>query len=153
MLEQLTFSWAEPLANHSLSQDLERDLRTDAAISRLPMRDWLTKFARAGSSGKTSLASCHQTADGTFQPSRGRWLNSGMGSPSECWTLNSSEFPSDVEECFLSDILETGDLPERYFLSPRACRGILRRLEKRGRSLSEDLRSAFEKAAMDSHLE
>jgi hypothetical protein len=35
----------------------------------------------------------------------------------------------------LSDILETGDVPRRYFLSATACRGILRRAEKRGREL------------------
>ena len=28
-------------------------------------------------------------------PSSGRWLNSGMASPGESWTLNTSEFPSD----------------------------------------------------------
>jgi hypothetical protein len=43
----------------------------------------------------------------------------------------------------LSDILETGEVPERYYLSATACRGILRRAEKRGKELPEALRSAL----------
>ncbi|MDR2945582.1 MAG: hypothetical protein LBV79_02390 [Candidatus Adiutrix sp.] len=47
----------------------------------------------------------------------------------------------------MSDILETGDLPPRYFLSATACRGILRRAEARGRNLPEALRLALEATA------
>jgi hypothetical protein len=43
----------------------------------------------------------------------------------------------------LSDILETGELPQRYYLSGTACRGILRRAEKRGKDLPEALKSAL----------
>jgi hypothetical protein len=43
----------------------------------------------------------------------------------------------------LSDILETGDVPQRYFLSAKACAGILRRAEKRGKLLPEQLRNAL----------
>jgi hypothetical protein len=39
--------------------------------------------------------------------------------------------------------LETGELPRRYYLSGTACRGILRRAEKRGKKLPEALRSAL----------
>jgi len=70
-----------------------------------------------------------------------------MGSPTEFLTLSSSEFPSDADVCSLSDILETGDLPQRYYLSPRACAGILRRAEKRGRELPSALRYALEATA------
>jgi len=74
-----------------------------------------------------------------------------MGSPTEFWTLNSSEWnhtlaPSlnDDDVCSLSDILETGELPQQYFLSPKACAGILRHAEKRGRVLPPQLRAALE---------
>jgi hypothetical protein len=43
----------------------------------------------------------------------------------------------------LSDVLETGELPRRYYLTPRACQGILRRAEKRGKDLPEALKSAL----------
>jgi site-specific DNA-cytosine methylase len=33
----------------------------------------------------------------------------------ECLTLSTSEWPSDAVACSLSDILETGDVPQRYF--------------------------------------
>ena len=47
----------------------------------------------------------------------------------------------------LSDILETGNIPQRYFLTPAACRGIIRRSEKRGRALPEVLLRALEAQA------
>jgi hypothetical protein len=66
-----------------------------------------------------------------------------MGSPTEFLTLNILEYPSDGVASSLSDILETGDLPRRYYLTSTACRGILRRAEKRGKELPEALRSAL----------
>jgi hypothetical protein len=51
-------------------------------------------------------------------------------------------------ECVnLSEVLETGTMPTRYFLSPRACAGILRRAEKRGRELPRVLSRALQSAA------
>jgi len=70
-----------------------------------------------------------------------------MGSPTEYWTLSTSEYPKDGVACSLSDILETGDVPQRYYLSAKACRGILRRAERRGRKLPEHLAAALESAA------
>jgi hypothetical protein len=46
----------------------------------------------------------------------------------------------------LSDILETGDVPQRFFLSATACRGILRRAEKRGKTLPAALATALHAA-------
>ena len=43
----------------------------------------------------------------------------------------------------LSGILETGELPQRFYLSSRACRGILRRAEKRGKTLPPALAHAL----------
>lgn len=70
-----------------------------------------------------------------------------MGSRTECWTLNGSESRSDAVACSLSDILETGDMPQRFFLSERACAGILRRAERRGKKLPEALKLALETQA------
>jgi hypothetical protein len=44
----------------------------------------------------------------------------------------------------LSDVLETQNVQEKYYLSARACEGILRRAEKRGKKLPEALREALE---------
>ena len=44
----------------------------------------------------------------------------------------------------LSDILEEGTVDKRYYLSAKACRGILNRADKRGKELPEILRAALE---------
>jgi hypothetical protein len=66
-----------------------------------------------------------------------------MGGRTECLTLNTSEWPSDGVACSLSETLEAGSVPPRFFLSARACQGILRRAEKRGKELPAQLRSAL----------
>jgi hypothetical protein len=70
-----------------------------------------------------------------------------MGSPTECWTLNTSESPSVVVESSLSRVLETGELPPRFYLSAKACAGILRRATKRGKALPAMLEQALKQAA------
>ena len=70
--------------------------------------------------------------------SLGRWTSGG-----ESWTANGSEWPSDAAVCSLSQILEANVHP-KYLLSPKACSGILRRAEKRGKELPGALRGALE---------
>jgi len=142
-MTQLTFSWEEPPAKVSRSQDCGKEWQTLAVTWPSSIVEFLTNFDRDGSSGKMSQASCQATEDGTLVPSLGRWLNSGMGSPTECLTLSSSEWPSDAVVFSLSDTLETGDLPQRFFLSAKACAGILRRAEKRGKRLPVPLLDAL----------
>ena len=67
-----------------------------------------------------------------------------MGSRTAFSTLGTSECPNVAVESFLSDILEIGDLPPRFYLSVKACAGILRRAEKRGKALPATLRAALE---------
>jgi hypothetical protein len=70
-----------------------------------------------------------------------------MACAGECWTLNSSESHKGEEESLLSDILETGEIPQRFFLSKKACEGILRRAEKRGKELPRVLLIALRLSA------
>jgi hypothetical protein len=70
-----------------------------------------------------------------------------MASLTESLTLNTSEWPSAAAVCSLSDTLETGAVPQRFFLSAKACQGILRRAEKRGKKLPSALKMALEKNA------
>ena len=75
------------------------------------------------------------------------WQNSGRWTlRGECWTASSSEFRNGAVVCSLSQILEES-VPPKYWLSPKACRGILRRAERRGRELPEPLRLALQAAA------
>lgn len=57
-------------------------------------------------------------------------------------TLNIGESPNAVRESTLSQILQL-NAPEKYFLSPQACAGIIRRAEKRGKTLPDMLRAAL----------
>ena len=76
-----------------------------------------------------------------------RWANSGMGGATGCLMLKTSESHKGAEECLLSDVLEVGDLPQKYYLSPKACQGILRRAEARGKKLPPMLESALNSVA------
>lgn len=105
----------------------------------------LEKLSPAGSSGRTSPEFCHRTKGEPLAPSSGSWKTAGTLYRGECWTLSSSEYPSDAAVCFLSGIL-CPDAPQEYFLSPTACEGIIRRVERRGRSLPPTLRGALEAA-------
>jgi hypothetical protein len=149
--EQLTFWWGEPHASPSLSQDFAEVSPTPAADSCLPTLRSLNVFGLDGLSGKMSPEFCHREEDGTLVPSSGRYGNWGMGLATGFWTLNGAEHtgipvPSrsagDVSS--LSDVLETGPLPQRFSLSPKACSGILRRSERRQKSLPPMLKAALE---------
>jgi hypothetical protein len=48
---------------------------------------------------------------------------------------NISDSPNDAAVCSLSSVLEARPIPQRYYLSPRACAGILRRAAKREKEL------------------
>ena len=58
-------------------------------------------------------------------------------------TLNFGECPNVVEESGLSQILED-NVPQKYYLSERACIGVLRRAERRGKELKPILKLALE---------
>jgi hypothetical protein len=62
--------------------------------------------------------------------------------PGVSMTLNFGESPSEERGSTLSEILQE-NAPEKYSLSPKACNGILRRAEKRGKELPPMLRDAL----------
>ncbi|MNR12316.1 hypothetical protein D3C85_1286660 [compost metagenome] len=132
----------------------------------------LTMFAPANesppasSSGKTSPASSAtkgtpsdaflarllgKTANCSLQGKGGRTLVVCMDPKEQSrggsWTPNISAWPNDAAVCSLSQVLETDSIPPRYFLSEKACAGILRRAEARGRTLPEQLLSALRSSA------
>ena len=146
-MSQLTFFAEEPPASHSVSPDSEKDWMTLVATSCLPLVPLLQSIGPSGWFGRTSPACCQATEDGTLVPSSGSWASSGMGSHTAFWTLNTSEWPSAAAVCSLSDVLEIGEVPQRYFLSATACRGILRRADKRGKELPKTLLLALQAVA------
>jgi hypothetical protein len=132
-------------ANPSVLLDTDEVLDDPRATWLSPSSDLLMWLGHAGSSGKTSPAFCHQAEDGTLVPSSGRWQNSGMGSPTECLTLSTSEFASAVVRVFVVGYL--GDWRRAaavLFERERACAGILRRAAVRYAKLPDALRRGLE---------
>ena len=60
------------------------------------------------------------------------------------------ESPKDAVESRLSQILEE-QAPPKYYLSAKACQGILSRAERRGKQLPDVLKEALENQARGSH--
>jgi len=73
----------------------------------------------------------------------------GYGVDTGFLTLNISECHKDAGVCSLSDVLETGEVQPKFYLSPKACAGILRRAETRGKKLPTALQKALQ-ATVDS---
>lgn len=123
-----------------------------------------------GSLAKTCLDCSVQTEDRTSLVSLEKWLapilphhrpngktsalsSARLGSPSGAfWTHSGSEWRSVADGSLpcvisLSQILELGFVPARFYLSPIACAGILRRADKRGKTLPEHLARALRAVA------
>lgn len=154
MPEQLTFLLEEPHARDSRSPGNSEASTTSEAVSRWPIYDFLKQFVRDGSSGKMYQARSPQTEAWTSSGSSRRLMPSGIMSHGECWTLSTCEWTAFQEPshsvggvCSLSDILEDGNIPLRYYLSRQVCLGIIRRSDSRGVELPLVLRKTLEDQA------
>ena len=143
------FSLVEPPVSPSPSPDSARDWTIRVVRSCLPILRLLADIGPTGWFGRTSPVSCQQTEGWRLAPCSGGWLDSGMGSPTAFLTLSTSAWPSDGRVCSLSAVLETGDVPRRFYLSARACQGILRRAENRGKQLPRSLAAALQAVASE----
>ena len=127
-------------------QESDRDFSTSSLES-------LSLFDPAGFSSRTYPASSLRTAVGTSEQSLERWPTSGTAWPGGFSTHATSECRSDEGGCSssepsLTEILEEPqNVPVRYSLSARAASGILRRAQKRGRTLPSHLSAALEAVA------
>lgn len=145
-MQMSMFLSEERPAKHSASQDFARDLLTRGATLPSPSLRLLNAIAPSGWFGRTCPAS-YRTEQALSEPSSVDWQSSGMGGDIGFLTLSTSDWPSDGSACSLSQVLEDGPLPPRYFLSQRACAGILRRAAKRGKELPPVLHQALTLAA------
>lgn len=71
---------------------------------------------------------------------QGRFWQTDIVLVGEYYRQNILEYPKYAEECSLLCVLEGGGIPEKFYLSPKACKGILRRCEDRGRPLPQSLK-------------
>lgn len=53
--------------------------------------------------------------------------------------LNASAIPNNPKTGKLSDVVQTEEVPEKFYLSPQACKGILRRKSERNLKMNEAL--------------
>ena len=97
----------------------------------LALPEKMSRFERQGANGRTLVLCMDPRAQ-------------SLGGP---WTPNISDWPNAAAVCSLSQVLETGSIPQRYFLSGTACAGILRRAEKRGKDLPAALHAALRSVA------
>jgi len=104
----------------------------------------LNKVAPQLFSSRTFQACSLAMGGGTSKSLFERWPNSGIASDGVCLTAGISESPNRGSECTLLDAIETGTVPDKYFLSPNAARGMMRRADQMGRSLFLPLRKALE---------
>jgi ParB-like chromosome segregation protein Spo0J len=87
--------------------------------------------------------SCQLKADGSLEPSSGKWLTAGMGSPTGFLTLNISDSCKVAQGSSWSDILETGDHLKKYCLTDLHAVTTLREaIMKRGGIPALTLRNA-----------
>ena len=126
-MNQLTLLLEELPVNLSQSAGCGEGLKILEVTSPSPMLEYLTNLSQLGASGRMSQVFSVPMVEKTFQPSSQRWLTSGMGSPTECLMLNSLEYHNEGEGSLLSDVLEGGKVPRKYYLSKVATQGILRR--------------------------
>lgn len=66
----------------------------------------------------------------------------------ECLMRSGGAYPNAENESSLSQILQVG-VPRKYYLSPKACLGILRRASARGKELPPVLKEALERQATE----
>lgn len=170
--ERSMSSSADSHAKTSVSPEKEKD--SDTTMDLLPGVDFSSTSCESpngptpgGWSLKMFPAFSVPTKDGTLQSWLEKWLGPKLmflGTDGETpasrlapkdssngayWTRNTSEFRNGAVVCSLSEILEIGEIDRRYFLSQKACRGILRRAERRGKGLPPMLRRALEQVAGD----
>ena len=173
-MEQSTFSWEEHPAKTLASQESDWDSEAAEAFSRSTLSGWLMSAVQSGLFGRMFpeyspaqegriLPNCYRyspdgklirpKADGEVsgssnsRPDVSGWRGGCLTCSMPEWTAFRTRYRNAETVCSLSDILETGDVPRKYYLSPKACLGILRRAEKRGKELPKVLEDALRQAA------
>ena len=144
--EQSTYLSGELLAKALASLASEEEQTIQEVDLSTSFVNWCGIESQDGLSGKMSPVSCQVTAEGILQPSSQHWGTSGMGGRTVSLTLTTSVSPSGGGESgLLRTVLETGSLPQELYLTSKACAGILRRADAKGRPLPPHLRSALMK--------
>jgi hypothetical protein len=144
--DQLTLFAGDSPAKTLASQENDVDLLATALASGTSLHESLMRLNQRGWSSKTCQAYSLLPTEKILPPSFSGWRSAGMAWGGESLTLKASDLPSDASVCLLSEVLEH-HVDARYYLSPKACNGILNRAKKRGKTVPEALRQALEAMA------
>lgn len=142
---------AESILSAEASRDCAKTYRWPVSVRALTERE--------AASGLSSTASCESCApsmfslrtspdsypamkDETLQSSSTGLMNSGTLFRGRYWTANTLESRNAAAACSLSAVLIPNPA-SKYFLSAKAAAGILRRVERRGKTLPERLEKAL----------
>ena len=122
----------------------EQDLKESALASFTNLLGLLESACPQLLSSKTLQVCEIVTVDETSKPLFTHWPSSGIVWDGVCLTANTSESPNHVKGSILLDVIEKGEVPQRYFLSPNAAVGMIRRADRMKRNLFPPLRQALE---------
>jgi len=112
------------------------------------LQDLWKKRKQNTSSSKTYLVSLPVTKEEILESSSERWPTSGILLRGGCLMLSTSEYPREgAVSSSLADVLVTHQVLPKYYLSPTACEGILRRANRRGKTLPPVLQEALVRQA------
>src|SRR5262245_44860723 len=109
--------FSEAPVSHSASQAAVSDWMIRAATWRSSPWEFLTDLNPVGSFLRVCPVFSRPPKDETSGFSCEQWMNSGILAAGQCWTHNTSVWRNGASACSLSDVLEIGDVPHRYFLS------------------------------------
>ena len=150
---QSTFSWGERHAKVFLLPVEGQDSTTQEVSSCIRMWESLNISNPQPAFGKMFQVSLVQTEAETLVPSSGKWNSWGMGGRIASSMLNGAEavgsqepFRNDEGVCSLFSVLETNAVHPKYYLSAKACNGILSRAARRGKTLPPLLQQALSQA-------
>jgi DNA (cytosine-5)-methyltransferase 1 len=92
---------------------------------------------------RTKLSQLHLLTKGNGK--KLKWQTGGVVIGNDCWDIKAPEAPSKPIEKKLIDVIEKQYPSDKYFISPNAAEGILRRVHHQNRTLFGPMYDALEK--------
>tara|TARA_R110002094_G_scaffold41331_7_gene53784 strand:- start:661 stop:1011 length:351 start_codon:yes stop_codon:yes gene_type:complete len=72
-----------------------------------------------------------------------KWQSGGYAYRDDCWDISAPEGPAKVIQTKLINVIDKTVPDKKYFLSPNAAEGILRRVESQNRTLFPPMSAAL----------
>lgn len=167
-LQGFPFDWSYPSDDFHLTNDEIDTLRYHAlgnAVS-VPVIEWIgnnlseafrdkkSRLPRNFSVSKDTLpdfrSGGYRTQDLGIEPDSDhpiKWRSGGVAYHGSVLDVKVSAAPCKPVSSHFGDLVETGAVERKYFLSPNAARGIIRRVDSQGRTLFRPMRKALERLA------